>query len=113
MHGTRYNQETLQIKYKDKNIAEVLDMTVEQLGSFLRTNKIESILKTLMDVGLGYIKLGCLYNPIGKRKGSNLQVNLKRITDPDEPTTSLHAYDVKKLLEVINKIVDEGYCHYY
>jgi excinuclease ABC subunit A len=116
-NGTRYNQETLQIKYKDKNIAEVLDMTIEEAWEFFENQqKIESILKTLMDVGLGYIKLGQSSTTLsgGEAQRIKLASELKkRITDKtiyilDEPTTGLHAYDVKKLLEVINRIVDEG-----
>ncbi|HNZ73818.1 MAG TPA: excinuclease ABC subunit UvrA [Bacilli bacterium] len=116
-NGTRYNQETLQIKYKEKNIADVLDMTVEEAWSFFENqHKIESILKTLMDVGLSYIKLGQSSTTLsgGEAQRIKLASELKKkITDKtiyilDEPTTGLHAYDVKKLLEVINRIVDEG-----
>jgi excinuclease ABC subunit A len=92
-------------------------MTVEEAWSFFENqHKIESILKTLMDVGLSYIKLGLSSTTLsgGEAQRIKLASELKkRITDKtiyilDEPTTGLHAYDVKKLLEVINRIVDEG-----
>lgn len=115
--GKRYNYETLQVKYKGKNISDVLDMTVEEaLVFFENIPKIKSQIETMNDVGLGYINLG--QNATTLSGGEAQRVKLaselnRRITDTslyifDEPTTGLHSYDIKKLLEVINKIVDEG-----
>ncbi len=115
--GKRYNRETLQVKYKDKNIADVLDMTVEDALVFFKNHpKIINHMKTLYDVGLGYIKLG---QPAPTLSGGEAQrVKLaselyKKITKEslyilDEPTTGLHSDDVKRLMEVINVIVDQG-----
>jgi excinuclease ABC subunit A len=116
-HGKRYNQETLQVKYKGKNIADVLDMRVEEaLEFFKNVPKIYNRLKTINDVGLGYIKLG--QSSITLSGGEAQRVKLaselyKRITDKsiyilDEPTTGLHSHDVKKLLHVLQHIVDKG-----
>ncbi len=116
-HGKRYNRETLEVKYKGKNIADVLDMTVEDsLTFFENLPAIKRKLQTIYDVGLGYIKLG---QPATTLSGGEAQrVKLaselhKRITDKtifilDEPTTGLHIDDVKRLLEVLQNIVDQG-----
>lgn len=115
--GKRYNYETLQIKYKGKTISDVLDMTVEDaLDFFENIPKIYNQLKTMNDVGLGYITLG--QNAVTLSGGEAQRVKLaselnRKINDKtlyifDEPTTGLHSYDIKKLLEVINKLVDEG-----
>lgn len=116
-HGKRYNRETLEVKYKGKNIADVLDMTVEEALSFFENIPvIERKLQTLYDVGLGYIKLG---QPATTLSGGEAQrVKLaselhKRITDKtiyilDEPTTGLHIDDVKRLLSVLYNIVDQN-----
>ena len=115
--GKRYNFETLQIKYRGLNIADILDMTVYEAMNFFENHpKIFNKLKILVDVGLGYIKLG---QPAPSLSGGEAQrVKLaselyKKITDKtiyilDEPTTGLHTDDVKRLLQVFNKIVDEG-----
>ena len=115
--GRRYNRETLQIRYKGKNIAEVLDMTVEEAMEFFgNIPKIKRKLQTLYDVGLGYIKLG---QPAPTLSGGEAQrVKLskelsKKATGRtlyilDEPTTGLHFDDVKKLLNVLNRLVDAG-----
>jgi excinuclease ABC subunit A len=115
--GARYNRETLQVKYKDKTIADVLDMTVEQaLEFFEHIPTIEKKLRTLFDVGLGYIKLG---QPATQLSGGEAQrVKLatelsKRSTGNtiyllDEPTTGLHMEDIAKLLEVLQRLVDSG-----
>ena len=114
-HGTRYNRETLDVKYKEKSIADVLDMTVEEATSFFEN--IPSIypkIKTLNDVGLGYIKLG---QPATTLSGGEAQrVKLaselhKKITEKtivffDEPTTGLHTDDINKLLKIIQTMVD-------
>jgi excinuclease ABC subunit A len=115
--GKRYNKETLQVKYKGKNISQVLDMTVEEaLVFFKNIPKIKKKLQTLHDVGLGYIKLG---QPSTQLSGGEAQrVKLarelsKRSTGKtiyilDEPTTGLHMADVHMLIEVLNRLVQEG-----
>ena len=116
-HGKRYNRETLEVKYKDRNIAEVLDMTVEEaLEFFENVPKISRKLQTLNDVGLGYIKLGQSSTTLsgGEAQRVKLATELsKRSTGKtvhilDEPTTGLHFDDVKKLLEVLQRLVDAG-----
>ncbi|MDK2939098.1 MAG: excinuclease subunit [Methanolobus sp.] len=116
-HGKRYNRETLEVTYKEKNIAEVLDMTVEEaLEFFENVPKISRKLETLNDVGLGYIKLGQSSTTLsgGEAQRVKLATELsKRSTGKtvyilDEPTTGLHFDDVKKLLEVLQRLVDAG-----
>lgn len=116
-HGKRYNRETLEVTYKDKNIAEVLDMTVEEAFEFFENvPKIGKKLQTLNDVGLGYIKLGQSSTTLsgGEAQRVKLATELsKRSTGKtvhilDEPTTGLHFDDVKKLLEVLQRLVDAG-----
>ena len=113
--GARYNRETLDVKYKGKSISDVLNMTVEEaMGFFENVPKIRSRLETIFDVGLGYITLGQSATTLsgGEAQRVKLATELsKRSTGKtvyilDEPTTGLHSYDVKKLLEVINKLVD-------
>ncbi|MBC7318335.1 excinuclease ABC subunit UvrA [Candidatus Bipolaricaulota bacterium] len=115
--GTRYNKETLAIRYKGKNIAEVLDMTVEEaLAFFSAIPPIREKLQTLYDVGLGYIKLG---QPATELSGGEAQrIKLARELSKrqtgrtlyllDEPTTGLHPEDVRKLLNVLHRLVDAG-----
>ena len=115
--GKRYNNETLEIKYHGKSIFEILNMSAEKALDFFANNKkISHKLKTVYDVGLGYIKLG---QPATTLSGGEAQrVKLatflqkkptgKTIYILDEPTTGLHQYDVKKLIKVLNKIVDGG-----
>ena len=114
-HGTRYNMETLNIKYKDKNIAEVLDMRVsEALKFFENVPKIKNKLKVLEEVGLGYIKLGQSAPTLsgGEAERVKLAKELqKKATGKtlfvlDEPTTGLHTDDIKRLLAILQKIVD-------
>lgn len=114
-HGTRYNGETLNIKYKDKNIAEVLDMRVtEALAFFENVPKIKNKLQVLEDVGLGYIKLGQSAPTLsgGEAERVKLAKELqKKATGKtlfvlDEPTTGLHSDDIKRLLAILQKIVD-------
>ena len=114
-HGTRYNRETLNIKYKNKNIAEVLDMRVsEALEFFDNIPKIKNKLQVLEDVGLGYIKLGQSAPTLsgGEAERVKLAKELqKRATGKtlfvlDEPTTGLHTDDIKRLLAILQKIVD-------
>ena len=113
--GKRYNRETLDIKYKDKNIAQILDMTINQLVVFFQNiASIKSKLKTLQEVGLGYIKLG--QSAITLSGGEAQRIKLakelskkstgKTIYILDEPTTGLHFDDINKLLSVLNKLVD-------
>ncbi len=115
--GKRYNQETLNIKYKDKNIADVLDMTVEEgLNFFSAVPKIKRKLQTLFDVGLGYIKIGQPATTLsgGEAQRVKLATELsKRSTGKtvyilDEPTTGLHSYDVHMLINVLQRLVDNG-----
>jgi len=116
-HGKRYNRETLEVKYKGKNIADVLDMTVNQSVKFFENiTNIRSKLQTLVDVGIGYIHLG---QPATTLSGGEAQrVKLSRelskkgtgrtIYILDEPTTGLHIDDIQKLLNVLNRLVDAG-----
>ncbi len=113
--GARYNRETLDVKYKGKSISDVLNMTVEEsLGFFENIPKIYNKLKTIFDVGLGYITLGQSATTLsgGEAQRVKLATELskkstgKTIYILDEPTTGLHTADVKKLLEVLNKLVD-------
>ena len=115
--GRRYNRETLEVKYKGKNISEVLDMTIEEACSFFANQqKILSKIQTLYDVGLGYIKLGQSSTTLsgGEAQRVKLATELsKRSTGNtlyilDEPTTGLHAYDVHKLLDILQKLTDAG-----
>ena len=115
--GKRYNRETLEIKYKGKNIADVLDMTVDEAYDFF-TNipKIKRKLQTLKDVGLGYIHLGQPATTLsgGEAQRVKLSTELSKVSTGrtfyilDEPTTGLHFEDVKMLLGVLNKLVDMG-----
>lgn len=115
--GKRYNRETLDIKYRGKSIAEVLDMTINQaLRFFDRLSTIKSKLQTLVDVGLGYVKLG--QSAITLSGGEAQRIKLARelskrstgrtIYILDEPTTGLHTDDIKKLLSVLNRLVETG-----
>jgi excinuclease ABC subunit A len=116
-HGKRYNSETLEVKYKGKNISDVLDLTIEEaLEFFKNVPKAHRKLKTLNDVGLGYLRLGQAATTLsgGEAQRVKLAKELhKRISENtlyilDEPTTGLHTDDVKRLLKVINHIVDKG-----
>ena len=115
--GKRYNRETLEVRYKGKNIADVLDMTVEEAREFFQAvPKIAEKLQTLCDVGLGYVKLGQSSTTLsgGEAQRVKLATELSRrstgrtIYILDEPTTGLHADDVKKLLEVLQRLVEGG-----
>ncbi len=115
--GARYNRETLEVKYKDKSIADVLDMTVEEGMYFFENHpRIYRKLKTLYDVGLSYIKIGQSSTTLsgGEAQRVKLATELsKRPTGKtvyilDEPTTGLHTADVHKLIEVLQKLVDGG-----
>lgn len=115
--GKRYNRETLEVKFKGKSIYDVLDMTVEEAVRFFESQpKIYRRLKTLYDVGLGYVKLGQPATTLsgGEAQRVKLATELsKRSTGKtiyvlDEPTTGLHSYDVHKLIDVLNQLVDAG-----
>lgn len=115
--GARYNHETLEVKYKDKNISDVLNMTVEDaLEFFENVPSIYKKLKTVYDVGLGYITLGQSSTTLsgGEAQRVKLATELsKRSTGRtlyilDEPTTGLHSYDIEKLIKILQKLVDAG-----
>jgi len=115
--GKRYNRETLEIKYRGKSIAEVLDMTVNQaLEFFDKIPRIRRKLKTLADVGLGYIHLGQQATTLsgGEAQRVKLSTELSKISTGktiyilDEPTTGLHFEDIKMLLNVLNRLADKG-----
>ena len=115
--GKRYNRETLEVRYKGKNIADVLDMTVDEgVEFFSALPKLKRRLQTLQDVGLGYVKLGQPSTELsgGEAQRVKLATELskqatgKTIYILDEPTTGLHSDDVRKLLEVLQRLVDAG-----
>lgn len=115
--GKRYNEETLQVTYKDKNIYDVLEMTVEEAVDFFdNLPKIRNKIQTLYDVGLGYIKLGQSATTLsgGEAQRVKLASELqkkstgKTVYILDEPTTGLHSHDVAKLIDVLQRIVDQG-----
>lgn len=115
--GKRYNEETLQVTYKDKNIYDILEMTVEEALSFFENlPKIKNKIQTLYDVGLGYVKLGQSATTLsgGEAQRVKLASELqkkstgKTVYILDEPTTGLHSHDVARLIEVLQRIVDQG-----
>ncbi|HIW53778.1 MAG TPA: excinuclease ABC subunit UvrA [Candidatus Ruthenibacterium merdigallinarum] len=115
--GARYNRETLEVKYRDKNIHDVLEMTVEEACAFFENiPRIHRKLKTLLDVGLGYIKLGQSATTLSGGEAQRVKLALelaKRETGQtvyilDEPTTGLHMADVHKLVKVLDKLVEGG-----
>jgi excinuclease ABC subunit A len=116
-HGHRYNRETLEIRYKGKNIKEVLEMTVNQaFGFFSRVTKIRLKLETLREVGLGYIQIGQAATTLSGGEAQRIKLSRelskkgtgKTVYILDEPTTGLHAEDIGKLLGVLNQLVDAG-----
>ena len=115
--GTRYNRETLQIKYKDKSIYDVLEMTVEEAFEFFKNvPKVKNKLQILMDVGLSYVKLGQSAPTLSGGEAARVKLAKELQKKPtgkslfilDEPTTGLHIHDIKKLLVILNRIVDNG-----
>jgi excinuclease ABC subunit A len=115
--GRRYNRETLEARYKGKTIADVLNMTINQtLDFFGRIGKIQTIMQTLVDVGLGYIEIGQPATTLSGGEAQRIKLSKelsKRATGKtfyilDEPTTGLHADDIQKLLRVLNLLVDQG-----
>ena len=116
-HGKRYNRETLEVRYKGKNIADVLEMTVEDaLVFFENIPKISRKLQTIVDVGLGYIKLGQPATTLSGGEAQRVKLaselhkrsNGKSFYILDEPTTGLHVHDIAKLLIVLQRLVDTG-----
>ena len=116
-HGTRYNRETLDIKYKGKNISEVLDMRVDEAITFFENHpKVLSKLKVMQDVGLGYIKLGQSAPTLSGGEAARVKLAKELQKKPtgkslfilDEPSTGLHSHDIKKLLSILQRIVDNG-----
>jgi excinuclease ABC subunit A len=115
--GKRYNRETLEVRYKGKNIADILDMTVaEALAFFEPVPSIKQKLQTLHDVGLDYIRLGQAATTLsgGEAQRVKLATELSRRATGrtlyilDEPTTGLHFADIRRLLQVLNQLVDQG-----
>ncbi len=115
--GKRYNKETLSVLYKGKNIAEVLDMTVEEAAKFFEnTPRVSRKLETLLDVGLGYIKLGQSSTTLSGGESQRIKITRElskhktghTIYMLDEPTTGLHFDDTKRLIKVLNRLVDNG-----
>ena len=116
-HGSRYNTETLEVKFKGKNIAEVLDMRVQEAINFFDSvPKIKSKLQTMVDVGLSYIKLGQSAPTLSGGEAARVKLAKELQKKPtgksifilDEPTTGLHTDDIKKLLVILERIVDNG-----
>jgi excinuclease ABC subunit A len=116
-HGKRYNRETLEIRYKARNIHEVLEMTVDEAAAFFSAvPTLARKLKTLIDVGLGYVRLGQSATTLSGGEAQRVKLSLelsKRDTGRtlyilDEPTTGLHFHDVAKLLEVLHELVSQG-----
>ncbi|MEL7666069.1 MAG: excinuclease ABC subunit UvrA [Candidatus Shapirobacteria bacterium] len=116
-HGTRYKDETLEVTYKDKNIADILDMTFDEAADFFKNiNSIKRKISTIQEVGLGYLKLGQPSNTLSGGESQRLKISrelVKKINGRilyilDEPTTGLHFYDIDKLIKVLRKLVDMG-----
>ena len=116
-HGSRYNSETLEVKYKGKSIAEILEMTVDDAVEFFQAvPKIKRKLQTIKDVGLGYVTLGQSATTLsgGEAQRMKLASELQRVSTGntfyvlDEPTTGLHTDDIARLLEVLNRLVESG-----
>ena len=115
--GHRYNRETLEVKYKGKSIADVLDMTAEEaLDFFQNIPRIKRKMQTLCDVGLGYIKIGQTSTTLsgGEAQRIKLATELSKVSTGktlyilDEPTTGLHIADVNKLIEILQRLTDNG-----
>jgi len=116
-HGTRYNKETLTIKYKGKSIYDILEMRVDELIEFFKNHpKVLHKLKTLHDVGLGYVKIGQSAPTLSGGEAARVKLAKELQKKPtgkslfilDEPTTGLHMYDIEKLLDILTRIVDNG-----
>ena len=116
-HGKRYNSETLEVRYKGKNIYDVLKMSVKEALEFFKNHpKIKNKLQTLYDVGLGYIELGQSATTLSGGEAQRVKLASELSKKPtgktlyvlDEPTTGLHMDDVSKLIKIIDRIVDNG-----
>ena len=116
-NGTRYNRETLHIKYKDKSIYDVLEMRVDEAIEFFENHpKVKRKLQVLHEVGLGYVKLGQSAPTLSGGEAARVKLAKELQKKPtgksvfilDEPTTGLHSYDIEKLLKILNRIVDNG-----
>ncbi len=116
-HGTRYKDETLEVTYKNKNIAEILKMTFDEAADFFKNiSSISHKINTIQDVGLGYLELGQPSNTLSGGESQRLKISrelVKRFNGKilyilDEPTTGLHFYDVEKLIKVLRRLVDMG-----
>ncbi|MDD3998706.1 MAG: excinuclease ABC subunit UvrA [Candidatus Shapirobacteria bacterium] len=116
-HGTRYKDETLEVTYKGKNIADILKMTFDEAADFFKNiNSISRKINTIQEVGLGYLKLGQPSNTLSGGESQRLKISrelVKRFNGKilyilDEPTTGLHFYDVEKLIKVLRRLVDMG-----
>lgn len=116
-HGKRYNEETLEVRYKEKNIADVLNMTIEEAATFFKNNStISKKIETMLEVGLGYIKLGQPAPTLSGGEAQRVKLAKELSTKTydhvlyllDEPTTGLHFADVQKLLQVLHKLVEQN-----
>src|SRR5699024_2852498 len=116
-NGKRYNRETLEVTYKDKNISDILEMTVEEGYNFFENiPKIKRKIKTLKDVGLEYVKLGQPATTLSGGEAQRVKLaselhkrsNGKTLYILDEPTTGLHSEDIRRLIDVIQRLVDNG-----
>ncbi|MGZ8750976.1 MAG: excinuclease ABC subunit UvrA, partial [Pseudonocardia sp.] len=116
-HGARYNRETLEVHYKGKTVADVLDMPIEEAAEFYATiTSIARYLRTLVDVGLGYVRLGPPAPTLSGGEAQRVKLaselqkrsNGRTVYILDEPTTGLHFEDIRKLLDVISGLVEKG-----
>jgi len=116
-HGTRFKEETLEVEYKGKNIAQILKMTIDEAAEFFKNiPKLKRMLTTIQEVGLGYLELGQSSNTLSGGESQRLKIsrelvkrgNGKMLYVLDEPTTGLHFYDVDKLITVLRQLVDNG-----
>ena len=116
-HGSRYKEETLEVEYKGKNIAEILKMTIDEASIFFKNiPKLNRMLTTIQEVGLGYLELGQSSNTLSGGESQRLKISRelvkrgdgKMLYVLDEPTTGLHFYDVDKLIKVLRQLVDKG-----
>ncbi len=116
-HGSRYKEDTLEVEYKGKNIAQILSMTIDESVDFFKNNpKLKRRLSTIQEVGLGYLQLGQPSNTISGGESQRLKISRELVKTKDskmlyildEPTTGLHFYDVDRLIKVLRKLVDSG-----
>lgn len=116
-HGTRFKDETLEVEYKGKNIAEILKMTVDEAAEFFQNiTKIRRKLETIQQVGLGYLELGQASNTLSGGESQRLKISRELVKTKeshllyvlDEPTTGLHFYDIDKLIKVLRQLVEKG-----